>query len=259
MNLCRPDHRASCAACCGLYNVPNATRPYLLEKLRNRTLLFAAVPRTPDALLDFQASVLRMEDEKPLDPVIHVCEFTGFVDPEEKIVGCLLHPSGSGNEGIDLRGLCHYGSMACKTFFCPSWEEVPRRYLETAGQALDDWHLYGLVMTDTVFLRAVFGMLEHALGQLVNASMFAREPAKGMLREILAWKDAWPPGRASLKRRNRYHITLRRSVDLPAPLEPGQVADVLDFTFDVKSDRQAAMDKISRHTSALASVLDMSE
>lgn len=256
MNLCRPDHPVSCAACCGLYNVPDATRPRLLAKLRTRTDFFARIPRTVDALLEFQSFVLRAENEQPLDPVIHVCEFTGFVDPDEKIVGCMLHPTGRGNQGVDLRGLCHYGSMACKSFYCPSWEEVPARYLEVAVQALDDWHLYGLVITDGAFLRAVFGMLERALGEPVNTAMFAQEPAAGMLREILAWKDTWPPGSASPRRRSRYYVTVRRTEGIQsAPTDAELIVEALDFTFDVQSEREAAVARIDRHIQAIARVL----
>ena len=121
MNVCRPDSRKSCAACCGLYNVPDATRPALQAKLETRTRAFQNVERSPQAVEDYQLWVRAHEAETPLEEVIHVCEFAGFLDSHQRVVGCQLHPTAPGNEELDLRGLCYYGSMACKSFFCPAW------------------------------------------------------------------------------------------------------------------------------------------
>ncbi len=160
MNLCRPDSSKSCAACCGLYNVPNATRSALQFKLEKRTLAFREVERSPQAIEDYQMWVRANEAEGPLDEAIHVCEFAGFLDPQQRIVGCQLHPTGTGNQGVDLRGLCYYGSMACKSFFCPAWEEIPLRLRDMVCLLIDDWHVYGLVITDVDFVRSLFGLLE---------------------------------------------------------------------------------------------------
>ena len=117
MNLCRPDNRKSCAACCGLYNVPDATRPSLVQKLTARTALFASTERSVETLIKYEACVREVERTTALDPAIHVCEFTGFLDEGRNIVGCMLHPTAQGNGGVDFRGLCYYGSVACKSFF----------------------------------------------------------------------------------------------------------------------------------------------
>lgn len=124
MNLCRPDRGKSCAACCGLYNVPEARRPALRAKLGNRSTIFRTIERSAEAILEFAEYIRQVEAELPLDGEIHACEFAGFLDPGFRSVGCMLHPAAPGNDGIDHRGLCHYGSMACKAFFCPAWNEV---------------------------------------------------------------------------------------------------------------------------------------
>ena len=159
MNLCRPDESKSCAACCGLYNLSDATRPILWQKLQRRTTLFRTTPRCADAIAVFQETVQLEEPEAPLEEIIHVCEFAGFLDQYRRVVGCQLHPSAPGNNGVDLRGLCHYGSMACKAFFCPSWTAIPPGYVEVLVKALQDWHLYGLVITDVDFVTSLFRLL----------------------------------------------------------------------------------------------------
>ncbi len=206
MNLCRPDSSKSCAACCGLYNVPNATRPALQSKLETRTRAFKDVERTPEAIEASQQWVRTNEAETPRDQVIHVCEFTGFLDPLQRIVGCQLHPAAPGNQGVDLRGLCYYGSMACKSFFCPAWEEIPPRLQALVCLLIDDWHLYGLVMTDVDFVRSLFGLLEDRIEAELDPAILQSTEAAVILAKMLSWKDSWPFAGASLLRGNRYHF-----------------------------------------------------
>ncbi len=117
LNLCHPDKLKSCAACCGLYNVSDATKPTLEAILRDRSEIFEKTERSMNSILEFKQWVQQFQAVAPLDPDIHVCEFIGFLDPGYKTVGCLLHPSVPGNNNNDFRGLCYYGSMACKSFF----------------------------------------------------------------------------------------------------------------------------------------------
>ena len=57
MNLCRPDDQKSCAACCGLYNIPIATRPALWKNLETRTILFRQTERSVEALEKYEALI----------------------------------------------------------------------------------------------------------------------------------------------------------------------------------------------------------
>ncbi len=235
MNLCRPDANKSCAACCGLYNVPDGTRSALYEKLRFRTHLFMETPRTVEALLAFASLVRVGEDMNPLDQDIHVCEFTGFVDADYRQPGCLLHPLARGNEGMDLRGLCYYGSLACKTFFCPAWQELDPVQRELLVLSIDDWHLYGLVITDLQFVRSVFNLLEKSLGRPLDRSLLLSDNRLEALREMLEWKDSWPFKGAGTSRRSRYYFrdhgpsdpmhalleSVRFTFDMPGPV-PGE-------------------------------------
>jgi hypothetical protein len=241
MNLCHPDGKRSCAACCGLYNVRDGTRSTLSNKLEQHTVLFGTVERSAAAICEYKSRVATEEENFPLDAEIHVCEFIGFLDPQQCLVGCMLHPAAKGNEEIDFRGLCHYGSMACKSFFCPAWEEVPARYRDILLALVEDWHLYGLVMTDVDFVMSLFGLVEQRLGRPLDAAELTNTPAGSILSEILSWKDSWPPGRESRVRQSRYYFKSpfhRLNPDFDANM--ARFLGTLNFTFDIEVDLQSA-------------------
>ena len=235
INLCRPDQLKSCAACCGLYNVTDGTRSTLSAKLKRRSDLFAEVPRNPDAIAAYAVHIRGIEAGSSLDDEIHVCEFTGLVDRAERLVGCMLHPEVPGNRGVDLRGLCHYGSLACRSFYCPPWEELPPRYAQTVIALVDDWHLYGLLITDADFLIALFGLLEHRLGRMLDPQVARRPSSRELLLEMLHWKNNSPLHGSSSVRRSRYYY--KRSVSSTCDDATRLMAALLDavaFTFDVR-------------------------
>ncbi|MEW6351586.1 MAG: hypothetical protein AB1646_21250 [Thermodesulfobacteriota bacterium] len=179
LNLCWPDGSKSCAACCGLYNLVDGRRSTLLPRLEARTRTFAEVVRDPDAIAEFAVRVREQEAVTPLDPVIHVCEFVGFTDAAWRAPGCMLHPTAPGNRGVDFRGLCHYGSMACKGFFCPATEELEAYQAEIVIELIDDWHLYGLVATDVDYVKSVFRLVEMHIRGLHELSAGLRDDFGG--------------------------------------------------------------------------------
>ncbi|MBI5569693.1 MAG: hypothetical protein HY914_07095 [Desulfomonile tiedjei] len=241
MNLCRPDELKSCAACCGLYNVPDATRPTLWKKLHRRTTLFRTTPRSLEEIDAYQRTVRSAEPEAPLEEIIHVCEFTGFLDPRRLIVGCQLHPSAPSNSEVDLRGLCHYGSMACKAFFCPAWAAIPGSYLGILVHALQDWHLYGLVITDVDFVISLFSLLEAQIGGTIDATRIEGREASAVFREMISWKDTWPLRGASTLRRNRYYFKPSAPAgELGSEDAMDRLLDCLAFTFDAPTNSGAA-------------------
>ncbi len=235
-NLCHPDGRKSCAACCGLYNVQDGTRAFTMARIEAGTVAFRAVPREPDPIAEFAAMVRANAKVQPLDPVIHVCEFTGFMDPGRLTVGCMLHPSAPGNRGIDLRGLCYYGSMACRGFLCPATEELEPYRARILIDLLDDWHLYGLVITDVDFVDSVFEIVEALNGAPLVDVPLPGSPAGNALSEMLSWKEAWPPGAGSTVRRSRYHF---KGSPEPCPSDPqahiDRIAECLEYAFQGRS------------------------
>jgi len=241
--MCRPDSRKSCAACCGLYNVPNATRPALQAKLERRTKAFRDVERSPEAIERHQLWVRSVEAEAPLDDVIHVCEFAGFLDPLQRIVGCQLHPTAPGNDGLDLRGLCYYGSMACKAFFCPACEEIPPRLRDLVCLLVDDWHVYGLVVTDVDYVCSLFALLEDRVGAELDPAILQSSRAGEVLTGMLSWKDSWPFGRDVPLRRNRYYF----KGATPNPQNAMErLIQCLCFTFGEDEQTEAAREFVDR-------------
>lgn len=245
MNLCHPDEKRSCAACCGLYNVKDATRQALSLKLERQTLLFGQIERSAAAISDYGTRVAREAAGAPLDPEIHVCEFIGFLDAHRRLVGCMLHPAAQGNQGVDFRGLCHYGSMACKSFFCPAWDQIPPQYRDTLMALVEDWHLYGLVITDVDFVMSLFGLLEHRLGHPPISTVLLSDPARPILSEMFSWKDSWPFGSASARRRCRYYFKSsfhRLNPDFDANL--ARFLGTLEFTYELKADPRGAAELV---------------
>lgn len=241
MNLCHPDSSKSCAACCGLYNVVDARRQVLNSMLTARTLAFRNISRDIDEISDFGLSSRPSLSSLQVDPDIHVCEYAGFLDDSYCRVGCMLHPDFQENNGIDFRGLCFYGSMACKGFFCPASAETEGKYSGLVNDLVSDWHLYGLLAVDISYLNALFGLLEMMLDGCVDTGLLMRQRPAKLLSRTFAWKTSWPFGEKSSKRRSAYYFKRSdQAVD-----EAGLVRSVVDslcFTFDILVNTKEASD-----------------
>lgn len=205
-NICRPNSHKSCAACCGLYNVKDASAGLMSLELRRRSGLFEGTPRSVEALLNFKDLIASSSCLEACDPEIHVCEFMGFLDSGERIVGCMLHPSSSGNMGIDLRGLCHYGAMACKSFYCPAWTELPERIKSVVAELAPDWRTYGLIVTDTAFLLSLFKLIETQITVDLTLDILRRPVLRKMMTEVLLLKDCWSLPQESKLRMSNYYF-----------------------------------------------------
>jgi hypothetical protein len=191
MQLCQRE-RASCGACCGLYNRTDPSRHKVFAELRRRTRALADVPRTPEA---FRAMVRRLEVDAPppLFPSVRVCTLLGFLDDAEERVGCLAHPAATG--GADLRDCGVYDAEICERFLCPSFSWLGEEEAEIAERAAagDAW-LYGLVVTDVPFLRAVLAAVADGTGARVEARHLADERFRIGLRRVLELKSQLAPG-----------------------------------------------------------------
>lgn len=147
------------------------------RNLERRTELFRQTPRDIESIILFKNSIRDLENPAPLIDDIHVCEFTGFMDHEQRTIGCMLHPMAHGNMGTDWRGLCHYGSMACKTFFCPACEELTDTEAGILIDLIDNWRMYGLIITDVNFVRSVFNLLRIKTGRDITKGEAQGNPA----------------------------------------------------------------------------------
>lgn len=180
--LCQVSDTISCGACCGLYNTEYASFETLHARLAARTDAFARVPRDPAAIQNFARDVgSREPSERPL-PGFHHCPFVGLIGPKRTRVGCLLHPLAEGNHGVDLRGLSHYGGMACKICFCPAHRVLSSRFREVLRRTAPNWHAYGILITEARTLECLFRAAETKSGGALTMDIVTGTPSKPFRR-----------------------------------------------------------------------------
>ncbi len=204
IHLCQPGAGKSCGACCGLYNYADSTRESLTERLRSRTGLFRRSVRQPADLAAFSREIRRAEDGAKLYEVIYCCEYLGFLDEEERRVGCLLHPRQ--NNGTDLRGVSFYGRELCDGHFCPSYHYISREEKLALLHILDDWYLYGLCVTDIDLVKEYFRFISEGAGGMPTPACF-RDPAlRESARRFFAFKVSWPYRSEATNRFGKYYF-----------------------------------------------------
>jgi len=202
-SLCQPDPSKSCGACCGLYNWEDHSRAALTPVLEKRRDLFFSLGRDPGVFQKAYDQEIFPPNPKLLEE-IHNCEFLGFLDRERKRVGCLLHPSV--NEGRDLRDYCFYGKEICAGHFCPSHTHLNRAEQKSVLAALEDWYLYGLVVTDIDLVKEFFHHVQTRLGDSLREERLEETRVRKALREFFALKESWKFA-AGRKRLGKYYFS----------------------------------------------------
>lgn len=191
--LCQVKPGVSCGACCGLYNVKDASRPSVFALLKRRTELFASAERSYEGVLAFADEIGRIEDQtRPMDD-FHHCPYIGFMDTDPASPGCLLHPRASGNNGLDLRGVSYYGGMPCHMYFCPTCREVPERFKKILRSAAADWHSFGLIITEADAVKCFFENVESLTKSLIDPDkIWQDEKIAEAVRAFMDLKVEWP-------------------------------------------------------------------
>jgi len=179
--LCQPDNRKGCAWCCGLYNVRESGRGELTCRLRRRTERFSRAPRTVDGVLRYAGETKGEERLELVDPKFYSCEFVGFLNGDETRVGCLLNPQSPGNGGVDWRGLSFHGGAACSGFFCRACRELTEGEQEIIIGTVDDWCLYGCLLSDVDYIKSAFRSVGEALGRPLDSERMLQPDARNML------------------------------------------------------------------------------
>jgi hypothetical protein len=182
---------SSCGACCGLYNVAEPSAPEVRRRLDARTDALAGLPRTPEA---FRAAAARGRGAgpPPLFPSVRVCPLLGWIDEARTRVGCLAHPAVTG--GPDLRDCGAYDVATCDAFLCPSHAWLAEGEAEIVDRTCADAVLYGLVVTDVPFVRAVLAAVADLAGARVEARHLEEGGFRRALRGVLALKEELEPG-----------------------------------------------------------------
>jgi hypothetical protein len=202
INLCQPDDRKSCGACCGIYNYVDSSPGALRDRLRRRSERFRGDVQGRKDLAAFSRTIRAAEDQARRFEVIYCCEYVGFLDHAERRVGCLLHPAQNG--GIDMRDVSFYGRELCDGHLCPSYHFLSREEQTILVELLDGWYLYGLCITDIDLVKDYFRHIGECLGETPVPEMFRRAPARTIARRFFAFKLDWPFRSPEISRFGRF-------------------------------------------------------
>jgi hypothetical protein len=202
--LCQPDEKKSCGACCGLYNYVDSSRSSIEKRLRERTKRFHRIVKNPGDVEKYSKEILAMEDFRKRYEVIHCCEYLGFLGKDEKKVGCLLHPEQ--NSGNDMRNVSFYGQELCAGHLCPSHYFIPQSQSQILKKIIDDWYLYGLVLTDIDLVTKYFQLIADRVGAELKPEVFENENLKNIALEYFGWKITWPFRSPDANRLGKYYF-----------------------------------------------------
>ncbi len=202
--LCQPDPGKSCGACCGLYNYVDSSRGALAARLRARTKRYRAMVHSPGDLARYAQATFAAEDFTPRYEVIYCCEYLGFLDDDERKVGCLLHPMQ--NNGTDMRGVSFYGQEVCAGHLCPSHHFIPRSQQLILLKIIDDWYLYGLCLTDIDLVVTYFRLSADLVGQELKPAYFDDPQLKALALVYFKWKLNWPFRSEEANRLGKYYF-----------------------------------------------------
>lgn len=203
--LCQPDGVKSCGACCGMYNQRDErTFKQTMARLITRTRAYRASCAIDDAssLERFRRQWEPSPEEKLLGE-LPSCPFLGLLDLKgaeasaddtdaimRGKVGCLVHPFQ--NDGADGRDCGVYDRTICEDYLCASHDVMREDEKWLVLQALDDSYLYGLVITDTRFVRELFELAAKVNGMMPTARVLAREEAIEAAAAYFELKRDWP-------------------------------------------------------------------
>jgi hypothetical protein len=204
MVLCQPDADKSCGACCGLYNYLDSSRETLTRKLRARTERFREMVKGPEDVARYAQATLTAEDFRKRYEVIYCCEYLGFLDAQEKKVGCLLHPMQ--NRGVDMRGVSFYGQDVCAGHLCPSHHFIPRSQQLGLLRIIDDWYLYGLCLTDVDLVVTYFRLIADRIGEELKPEAFDHEELREIAHAYFNFKTTWPFRSLEANRLGKYYF-----------------------------------------------------
>jgi hypothetical protein len=107
----------------------------------------------------------------------------------QKRVGCLLHPSL--HQGRDLRGKSFYGEDLCAGHFCPSYTHLTEVEQVTVIHSLQDWYLYGLVITDIDLVKEFLRHVQNRLGDCLRGERLKGIGVRMALKEFFQLKEFW--------------------------------------------------------------------
>jgi hypothetical protein len=82
--------------------------------------------------------------------------------------------------------------MACKGFFCSAFRELSSGEKKVILGTVQDWYLYGLVISDVDFTKSFFRLAEERLGRRIDPARLLTPAASELLHDFFHWKIDWP-------------------------------------------------------------------
>lgn len=210
--LCQPPsmqggEQKSCGACCGMYNQRDElSSHHTLARLRHRTLAYfqTASIHDEESLQRFRAIHEPTPDQKLLDG-LPSCPFLGLLNASPQSleddaswlesasrsrVGCLVHPLQ--NHGTDGRDCGVYDRTICEGYLCAAHDVMKTDEKWLVLTAIKDSYLYGLVITDTRFVRELFEAAAHINGAYPSPRFLRRVRAVHAAKDFFELKRDWP-------------------------------------------------------------------
>ncbi len=205
--LCQPPGGTkSCGACCGMYNQRDeSSHVALLSRLVQRThaYLNEVDIHETSTLQDFRQRHEPAPEMKLLDG-LPSCPFLGLLDAddtrlqgEEPVayastlrVGCMVHPFQ--NDGVDGRDCGVYDRFICEDYLCAAHDVMRHEEKWLVLTAVKDSYLYGLVVTDTRFVRELFERTADLNGMYPPFRVLTRLESIEAASSYFELKRDWP-------------------------------------------------------------------
>lgn len=126
----------------------------------------------------------------PLCEEVYRCEFLGFIDPEGRLPGCLIHPEL--HDGLDFRYLSFYGKELCERHLCLGHYYLNEDERTMVVELTEDWYLYGLLVTDIDYVKGILGLLADLVGRTLRPKDLTIKAIREELSRSFQLKESWP-------------------------------------------------------------------
>lgn len=181
-----------------MYNRVDSDESSTLARLEERTLAYQQ-----DARIDDDASLkafrerwettdeqVKLLDGLPNCPFLGLLGYNGDTEPSEHKVGCLVHPLQ--NDGVDGRDCGVYDRQICDDYLCAA-HDILRDYEKwLVIQSIGDSYLYGLVITDVLFVRQLFEQIARINGKYPDSVDVQRTGVAEAASNYFELKRQWP-------------------------------------------------------------------
>jgi hypothetical protein len=105
-----------------------------------------------------------------------------------------------------MRDVSFYGQELCAGHLCPSHYFIPQSQQQILMKIIDDWYLYGLVLTDIDLVTKYFQLIADRAGAELKPEIFDNVSLRNIVREYFDWKITWPFRSLETNRLGKYYF-----------------------------------------------------